>query len=460
MRILLALGWLALAPALTLHSAPLQPGSPLPAGDVRNEEGYVGVVFYYFPDPKKSTEATARELVLRFLPKVGFSTNKKGSAKAPFVGFIQEKAPLNDFVVPDAAYFKSAGHGLKPEDIAAFQKTSCATHLFLTVPKDEVWTTGRAFLELVHEFAVQTHAVIWDSATRECFSPDAWKEIRLGGWPAGEPIPDISQQITIHFYKPSDESPYLRAITLGMEKFALPDIVIEKMIGGDNRPGGSLINFICQSLAENPRIMEGTKQPFGFADLKNKRVLERCRTDLGQGATEKITLALLVGRPQEGDAENQLVEIDFRNAPGSTDDEKREAAFARLWGAMESVVEVKHDKEMLAASKRARERLPQLQSAFAKGLPPGARILVKAPFVRDDEGKEWMWVEVLQWPKTGKIDGILQNDPFYIKKLKSGSNVVVNEADVFDYILYRSDGETEGNETGKLMEEQGTKMEK
>jgi uncharacterized protein YegJ (DUF2314 family) len=115
---------------------------------------------------------------------------------------------------------------------------------------------------------------------------------------------------------------------------------------------------------------------------------------------------------------------------------------------------VKHNEELLEASRRARIRLNQLHPSFDKGLPPGSRLLVKAPFARDDEGNEWMWVEVMKWPAVGKMEGILQNDPFYVRKLKAGSKVQISAAEVFDYELYREDGTTEGNETGKLMKKQ------
>ena len=89
------------------------------------------------------------------------------------------------------------------------------------------------------------------------------------------------------------------------------------------------------------------------------------------------------------------------------------------------------------------------------GLKPGERLLVKAPFARDDQGNEWMWIEVLEWDKSGGITGILQNDPFYIRRLRAGSRVKVRESEVFDYLLRKPDASFEGNETGKLIEASG-----
>jgi uncharacterized protein YegJ (DUF2314 family) len=64
-----------------------------------------------------------------------------------------------------------------------------------------------------------------------------------------------------------------------------------------------------------------------------------------------------------------------------------------------------------------------------------------------------MWVEVIRW-EGKKITGLLDNDPFEIPTLKAGARVVVEEDTLFDYILTRPGGATEGNETGAIIEKQ------
>ena len=54
---------------------------------------------------------------------------------------------------------------------------------------------------------------------------------------------------------------------------------------------------------------------------------------------------------------------------------------------------------------------------------------------------------------TGKqITGVLTNDPQFVKALKAGDIVTVNEDEIFDYIHYRADGTQDGNETTKILE--------
>ena len=68
-----------------------------------------------------------------------------------------------------------------------------------------------------------------------------------------------------------------------------------------------------------------------------------------------------------------------------------------MFGSEDSPVAVKHDEELLVASRRARAKLPALRAAFDAGLAPDEYIQVKAPFQRPDGKNEWMWVEVTSW---------------------------------------------------------------
>lgn len=118
-----------------------------------------------------------------------------------------------------------------------------------------------------------------------------------------------------------------------------------------------------------------------------------------------------------------------------------------LFGWEDSVRLIKHNDELLAASRNAKAQLPVLYKAFTAGLRPGEFILVKAPFEKQDGGHEWMWVEITAW-QGNKIKGLLRNQPFNIPSLYSGKIVEINQEDVFDYIRHYPDGREEGNETG------------
>ncbi len=152
---------------------------PIAAGDIRNDQGFYSVVFYYSPKPVHGPEATAKSLVKRHLPGVTFATKAQRKTDPPVVGFEEESAPLRRFPVPPASYFVHAGRGITTNAIAEFSKTVTATRLVLLAPKTDVYRLGAAFTRLVGEFAATNSAVIWDSATRECFSYPAWETNRV-----------------------------------------------------------------------------------------------------------------------------------------------------------------------------------------------------------------------------------------------------------------------------------------
>jgi uncharacterized protein YegJ (DUF2314 family) len=160
-------------------------------------------------------------------------------------------------------------------------------------------------------------------------------------------------------------------------------------------------------------------------------------------------LQLAVSKPEQGDADNRLLEAVF---PGtvSTLQERQAAALSELFGSHDSMVSVKHDEELLAASARARSKALLIGRRYSNGPPFGEQLAVKAPFETSSGGDEWMWVEVVRW-NGDEIDGILRNDPFEVPTLKDGSRVEVQANKIFDYILSKQDGTREGNETGRII---------
>lgn len=376
-----------------------------------------------------------------------------GAPKPPFIVLIEKQAPLRDYPVPDDDDFKYSARGMESGDMKAVQATKLASIVVLVAPTDGIFKRVRAFNGLALDYAERTKAFIWDSATRECFHRNAWKKKRIEQWGSGE-LPELRSQITIHAYKRGDESGHLRAITLGMEKFGLPDVAIEHLVSSDQKSAASLINVFCQTIAMSPRVEDPANFPISLDGLEPASARGSYREDLFENASGKAVLAIMNGTPDDGDPNNSQVALDFRHGDGSTDDERRAAVLGRFWGFKESLVSVRHDAEIAAASEEAKRKLYGLKETFRAGLPPGSRLMVKAPFPRDDEGNEWMWIEVLRWEDNDDLGGVLQNDPFYIKGLKQGAKTSVKARAIFDYILYHSDGTMEGNQTGILMEKQ------
>jgi uncharacterized protein YegJ (DUF2314 family) len=350
-----------------------------------------------------------------------------------------------NYTPPDLAMLKYFGRGLSREQAQALQESHQALTLVFAHPKANVWTALRAANELAETVAAQTGGLIWDAETREVFTPAEWRVRRLDTWNAG--MPNVAKQTVIHAYRDKE---FVRAITLGMAKMGLPDVVVNDFPWSMNPQVGNLINDFCQAMAEGASFSPGGEYDLHIKAIRHPSVRDPQLASIKGNATAVAKLALAWGTPEDGDPENRLILITADRYPGPDPHAKQESMVSSVFGAEDSVARIKHNDELREASKQARSHLPALKREFAKGLPPGEFILVKAPFQTPKGGTEWMWVEIGSWNKS-IIRGLLQNDPFDIPTLHAGQSVEVDEEKVFDYIRRRANGTSEGNETSKII---------
>jgi uncharacterized protein YegJ (DUF2314 family) len=351
----------------------------------------------------------------------------------------------NRYAPPDLKYLQHFGHGISPEHIRALQRSNQALVLDFGHPKKQVWTALHTASELVEEIARKTNGLIWDEETREIFSPDAWQQKRLANW-VGD-VPDISSQITIHIYN-NDIS--LRAITLGMVKIGLPDVVVTDEGWSSKSQVGNLINIFGQAMAEGNSIPQTGEFRLELRAIKNSDVREDQLKRLKPNGAGIACLTLVPGVWEEGDPKNRSIQIMSDRYPGADASAQQETMISSFFGAEDFVSHIEHNEELLAASAKAKAKLPELQRAFAAGLEPGEFIEVKAPFPTDSGGREWMWVEVTSW-KDNRIVGLLENDPEEVATLRAGQKVEVRQEDVFDYLHQFPDKTSEGNTTGEII---------
>ena len=352
------------------------------------------------------------------------------------------------YAPPSVDMIERFGRGVSHAQSVALQGAKEALVLEFGVPRDHVWDGGRLACRLVGALAKQTGGIVWDEDTREVFSPEAWEERRVAPWKEG--IPDVSSHTVIHAYQDGE---FVRAITLGLGKFGLPDLVVENFPWSLNRNVGHLINLTAQVLAEGGELTRDGGLRVRLADIRHKDVREPQMASLKPKGTGDIVVRLRTAALQEGDARNRLLEIVFDDDPSRDVHTRQESLLSRFFGFEDKVSPVNHDAELLAASARARARLPALRDAFARGLKPGEYLMLKAPFRTTDGGNEWMWVEVTSW-RSSRIRGLLQNEPEKVPTLRAGQSVTVREDDVFDFLFRHPDGTQEGNETGAVIEAQ------
>lgn len=436
----------------SVHASPMQ--KRVPAGSPTEQTVKFQYAVYFLPSPSKDPNSVLQAVLQNRKLKIRAVSEIPEHPGVPMLSAHMENDVARNYAPPDMDSLRHFGRGVSREQAQALQNSRQAMILNFGHSRANVWDALRAANEVVEKVARETSGLVWDEETREIFTPDEWHKRRVATWTEG--VPDISRHTVIHVYQSGE---YVRAITLGMSKFGLPDVVIQRFSWSLNNNMGNLINAFCQSMAEGARFTQTGAYDLDIRAIQNPVVRKQQAGYLMSTARSVAHLTLLQGIWEDGDPRNRLIEIAFDRYPGKDVHAKQSALLNSLYGWQDEIKRIQHNDELLAASRKARTKLPALRAAFVARLRPGEFIQVKAPFATPKGQNEWMWVEVTSW-KGKQIKGILKNEPFDIPDLHGGQIVHVKEDEVFDYIRYFPDGSQEGNETGRVIEKMQGKTER
>lgn len=424
-------------------------GQALPVSEWQRPTTAYSFALYFSEKKGAGPDKLARELAAN--PQYGFQTVSKLDPAARSGPYLKLDSVIGDvarqYKPPTVENLKYFGRGLNLAQAEALQKSPQVLVLVFAVSTRDALTSLLRASNLAYRLASETNALIWDEETREMFTPDAWKKIRVDSW-EGQ-LPDVSRNITIHAY--NDEGK-VRAISLGMTKFALPDLVVNDMVWSLSNPLSHTINVVAQTMVEGARPTAQGQFIVNASAIKHAALRARIDSSILTNGKGRGQVLLLQSAPQQGDPENSLAELQFDSASGKDTTSRQTQFVTQFFGAQEDPViqRKKNDTALREASDRARKKLPALRAAFQAGLQPGESILLKAPFTTIEGGVEWMWVEVTKWPGE-RITGMLGNTPRYVPSLKAGQMVEIKESEVFDYLRKFPDGKLEGNETSEIL---------
>jgi uncharacterized protein YegJ (DUF2314 family) len=424
------------------------PDAGAPPQLTRKERFVVNETALFFAAPPTTDPMKElRRLCAGHKPPIWFIEKPpKDKAGQPFPAVHALWVPTAQYPPPDANQWRYRVRDV-PDELQPKMAAQARTLLM-----EFMWTresavpADHAMSQVIADLADATGGYPWHEASRVLLSPHAWRTQRVDTW-QGE-LPDVSQHISLDAYRSGD---LIRIVSLGLEDFGLPDLEVSGVTGHAATPVSHLVNAAAQSLVESGLPVDG-HLTLDFARIQHERVRHHLQDNPLPGATGKAALVLRPATPEKGDADNDLLSVDFE-APGASATERQEAAVGAAFGAREHVVGASaHDGELNAARDRAIALLPAIHARFAQGLQPGDRLTLKAAFATDDDsGTEYMWVEVLSW-KGSTIEGTLANDPFHVKSLHVGARVSFDQDRVFDWIWRFPDGGQEGNETGSILE--------
>ncbi|HWS28264.1 MAG TPA: DUF2314 domain-containing protein [Xanthomonadales bacterium] len=349
-----------------------------------------------------------------------------------------------DYPPPDAEYLQRFGKGISKAQADGLAASRSGWRLVYAYPARQAAVALRAVDRSVLQLARRSEALIWDSETRVLYAPDHFQESRVDSSSASD---SVIKHTTINVYQEGD---YVRAVSLGMAQFGLPDLVIEQLSWATYRSLVSLMIGIAQQMVEGAEPDASGTFAFDASAIRNSAVRDEVVADSIGDASHKGTFTLRAAVPDEGDADNPLLAIEFDAYAGNDEFARQDTAVATIFGWRDEIKRIKHNDELKAASHAARALLPQLRRDFEAGFEPGEYIQVKAPFPTASGGQEWMWVEVTAW-QDDAIHGLLRNEPFDIPELHAGQKVEVDPDEVFDYLRQFADGREEGNTTAEII---------
>ncbi|WP_190810893.1 DUF2314 domain-containing protein [Flagellimonas sp. S3867] len=417
----------------------------VPSVNVQNIQFYSSYCIYSLEENGSVSSKTIERLTSDLLPNYTLVDSLSSETETNEFTIVHFSNPKEEYPAPDIGYLQHSGHNLSQEEMDNLQNPTSAMLITFTGTNENVIADNIQINAIIDTLLNRSNSVVTDYATYESFNSNSWKSDRVDKF--NHNSQDITSQYTIHLYR---DGSFCRAVTLGMGKLCLPDISIDGISCNNQYSFASLINLIGQTLFENPKITNESNILVDINKIQNDSVRNSLISSLEENAEKKGILNLKSVAPQEGDAYNEQYQIIFENLDFSSPQEEQEELISTIFGATDQVEYINHDDKVLAASNRAKQKLPEYKKLFNHGLEPGFSLLLKAPFETDNGGNEWMWIEVTEW-KESKITGILQNDPFEISDLKAGAIVNTDQDDVFDYIYYHADGTNEGNETGAII---------
>lgn len=426
--------------------------SPAPVRIRLEEPVRVAFAVYFTAGPDGPPEvADLQALVRDWLARVG---EPLGPALAEWAGrglLVLHVIPRAECPVPPEETLRAFG-----SDESALGRLRASTHMVLVSSPDMIkppsfglWSALAAAEAIVESL----DGTVVDPAYPRILSDDE----------LARDIPADGRIVIPHHIRvlySSDARGLVWATTKGMGRFGLPELEMVDVPPNLPRMALPLVNGLASALIDSAREVEE-------ADRRGRKVwlvgpeirVDRERIAFAHGSDEGETpegvrgwtMVGLEHRPGRRGSEAFLRVKPPRHHQGGQGVWLNDA-LGDLFGVERTLVNfASGDEAMARAHDEARASLPEAKHRFLRGLAPGEQFYVKHGFPRDQEGLfEYMWVVVGTW--TGdRIRGTLANDPSYRIDLKAGQPVELDDQDVYDWLLVRSDGTHEGNFSGKVI---------
>jgi hypothetical protein len=447
MRLIIFTGLIIILVACANHSNSAKETTQKPDKISILNSSFTSTIGIYFLEGDSITTQSLQQASQKFIPDFQQVKSFERIDSTKDVFYLRSVKSLQGVLTPpDTTYLKQAGKNISLQEAQKLQKCKEMFTLTFMGNHQHIFKKQYNISCLVKQLVKGKRAILADFSTLEYFNETSWNKYRVENF-TGTPK-DITGQITIQIYPVGT---FCRAVTLGMDKFCLPDISVKGFFCKKNASFLRIFQSIVQTLGETSHLDADSSLQLNLFEIKNARVkrMVQPRIKTAQGSA-KVRLKSVL--PEKGDKKNQQFTLVFNNPRYFSEQSEQTALITKLFGAQKDIVYTKRSAKVMEASKKARQAFPKLKKIFNEGLPEGHSLMLKAPFKTDDGGVEWIWVKITEW-KNQLAKGQLWTTPFRISRLKAGMDVSVNPALAFDYILQKSDGSFEGNKTEKIIRE-------
>lgn len=260
----------------------------------------------------------------------------------------------------------------------------------------------------------------------------------------GDP-PDVRKLIYVHGVQGDNAQPFLD--TMGMRKLGFPELTVPAAASGQMEMLTVLIDATAQTLVTTGDVTHPGEIRVDLATLPGEWHVDDIKK---AGGTARATWNARWRKEDGGDLAIELLPMTGSGVEGLAT--LLDGTFGKPPDPVASIKA--DDPELKAAGERARKELLTQRAYFAKGIPAGEQLAVKAPFHAPDDQVEWMWVDVVAW-KGDTITGTLDNDPELVTSLKAGAQVQVKFSDVADFLHVHKDGSQSGGYSVEVMKRRG-----
>jgi uncharacterized protein YegJ (DUF2314 family) len=425
-------GVLVLVVVLGCKTKSEPPKPPPPVEDTHPRDGYVVV-------PGTVRTKTVDEGFIVVVPKGGDPAATKKLiddrlAAAHVTGKV-EVMPAQPPGEPDREMYAYANPKLTDADLDGI---TTGTQVMFGATGEPI-ATLKALMPIARDAATAAHGWVIDPLAGGVYTP-----AEVDQHTPGDPL-DVRKLIYVHGVQGDNAQPFLD--TMGMKKLGFPELTVTAAASGQMDMLTVLIDATAQQLVDEGDFSRPGAFIVDLASLKGEWHLDEIKKAGGQ---PRVRWNARWRKQDGGDLAIQLT------PPGGDSVEAVAALLDYCFGkAPDPIANIKaDDPELKAAGERARKDLVAQRAYFAKGIPAGEQLAVKAPFHTPDDQVEWMWVDVVAW-KGDTFSGTLDNDPELVKSLHAGSQVSVKLADVADFIHVHKDGSQTGGYSVEVMKKRG-----